>query len=87
MDARADLPWTVGQWRGYLRGYSAEVLDSEDLRLAVEQERVPWLTRGRRVVGWFAEVEAGLLDAWADSGMPFLGEEELERIPGPARLR
>ena len=31
-------------------------------------------------IGWFAEVEADLLDAWTDPGMPFFGEEEFERI-------
>lgn len=31
-------------------------------------------------IGWFTEVEAGLLDAWTDSDMPFFDEEELERI-------
>lgn len=48
----ADLPRTVGQWREYLRGYSAEVLASDYLRLAVEEERASWLTEGRRAAGW-----------------------------------
>jgi hypothetical protein len=137
MGTRTNLPVTVEQWREYLRDYSAEVLASDELRLAVEEERASWLTEGQRKagwlgfdaaaeaevvaaeqrlgvtlppayrnfllasngwnwigglvdypvdllpadeIGWFAELEAELLDAWTDPDAPIFDEEELERL-------
>ena len=52
MGVRGDPPRTVEQCGEYLRGYSAGVSASDDLRLAVGEERASWLAEGQRAAGW-----------------------------------
>jgi SMI1 / KNR4 family (SUKH-1) len=47
-------PLTVSEWREYLRGYSAEFLDSDYLREAEAAGRAQWLVSpAQRAAGWF----------------------------------